>query len=119
MRKIFKKFIEIAKTILWMIFNPRFLICFALGWMITNGWSYIAFGVGMYYEIEWLSALSSAYLALLWIPATPEKLITVTLAIFFLRLFFPNDTKTLGVFREILEKVKLKKNSRKKATKEK
>ena len=91
-----------------MIFNPRFLVCFALGWMITNGWSYIAFGVGIWCKIEWLTALSSAYLALLWIPATPEKLVTLTLAVFFLRLFFPNDTKTLGVFRELLEKVKNK-----------
>ena len=114
MKRVFKKIVEVSKIILWMIFNPRFLICFALGWMITNGWSYIALGVGIWCEIEWLTALSSAYLALLWIPATPEKLITLTLAVFFLRLFFPNDTKTLGVFRDLLETVKNKKKNRKK-----
>lgn len=115
MKKILKKALEIAKIILWMIINPRFLVCFALGWMITNGWSYIALGVGIWCEIEWLVAVASGYLALLWIPATPEKLITFTLAIFFLRLFFPNDTKTLGVLKGLLEAAKSKRAHRKKS----
>ena len=106
MKRIVKKTAELAKTVVWMIINPRFLFCFALGWMITNGWAYVALGVGMFYEIEWLAAVSSGYLALLWIPATPEKLITVTLAIFFLRLFFPMDTKTLGVLKDLLAATK-------------
>lgn len=113
MKKVIKKIAELSKTILWMIFNPKFLVCFGLGWMITNGWSYIAFGVGMYYGIEWLAAVASGYLALLWIPATPEKLITVTLAIFFLRLFFPNDKKTLGVLKELRIATKRKIKQRK------
>lgn len=100
-----------------MIFNPRFLICFGLGWMITNGWSYIALGVGIYYEIDWLTAVSSGYLAFLWLPATPEKIITVTLAVFFLRLLFPNDTKTLGILKDLTNKVKNKYFERKKKKK--
>ena len=106
MKKIFKKTAEWIKIILWMIFNPRFLICFALGWMITNGWSYVALGIGVYYKIEWLTALASGYLALLWIPATPEKLLTAALALFFLKIFFPKDEKTLGILKEIMTKTK-------------
>lgn len=113
MKRIVKKTAELAKTAVWMIINPRFLFCFALGWMITNGWAYVALGVGMFYEIEWLAAVASGYLAILWIPATPEKLITVTLAIFFLRLFFPRDAKTLGVLKSLLEATKGKVKDRK------
>ena len=34
------------------LFNPRFLFCFGIAWLITNGWSYILFGIGTYFQIE-------------------------------------------------------------------
>lgn len=87
-----------------MIFNPRFLICFGIGWIITNGWAYIALGIAIYYELEWLSAIASGYLTLLWFPATPEKIATTAIAVFLLKKLFPNDTKTLGVLTELYRK---------------
>lgn len=92
--------------ILQFIINPRLLLCLFLGWMITNGWSYVMFGVGTYLDIPWMVALSGAYLAFLWLPVSPEKLVTVAIAIVLLRLIFPGDQKTLAVLKDMLDKVK-------------
>lgn len=88
------------------LFNPHFLICFGLSWLITNGWSYILLGIGTYYEIGWMVAVSSAYLTFLWLPITPEKIVTVTISIFLLRKFFPKDEKTLAVLTELFHGTK-------------
>ena len=78
------------------LFNPRFLFCFGIAWLITNGWSYILFGIGTYFPIGWMLAASTAYLAFLWIPFSPEKIVTVGIAMGLLRVFFPNDKKRLA-----------------------
>lgn len=94
------------KKTLQFIMNPRLILCFMIGWMITNGWSYILFGVGSYYGIEWMIAVSGAYLAFLWLPISPEKLVTCAIALALLRWLFPHDQKTLAVLREGYEKAK-------------
>lgn len=81
-------------------------MCFFLAWMITNGWSYILFAVGTLYRIEWMLAVSGAYLTFLWLPISPEKIVTVFIAVFLLKKFFPRDEKTLGVLKEIRNKYK-------------
>lgn len=97
---------EKLKKILAFILNPRLLLCVAIGWMITNGWSYLMFGFGTYFDIGWMIAVSGAYLAFLWFPMSPEKIATFAIAIALLRFLFPNDTKTLGVLRELRQKAK-------------
>ena len=77
------------------ILNPRFLLCFGLGWFVTNGWSYALLALGTLFRIRWMVAVASAYMALLWFPFTPENLVTIFLAIAFLRWLFPRDRKTL------------------------
>ena len=37
------------KKVIRFITNPRLLLCVAIAWLITNGWSYILFGVGSYF----------------------------------------------------------------------
>ena len=54
---------EKLKKILWFVLNPRLLLCVAVAWLITNGWSYILFAVGSYLEIGWMTAVAGAYLA--------------------------------------------------------
>ncbi len=105
---------EKFKKIIQFLINPRFLFCFGIAWMITNGWSYILFGVGTYYGIDWMVAVSGAYLAFLWLPISPEKIVTVLIAMWLLKLLFPNDQKTLGVLKEMYEKYKIKRKSKKK-----
>lgn len=95
----------LVKT-LKFLFNPRFLLCFGIGWMITNGWSYLLFGLGAYLEIPWMIAVSSAYLAFLWLPISPEKIVTVAIAIWLLKLMFPGDKQTLGILHNLYEKAK-------------
>lgn len=97
---------ERLKRIAQFLLNPRLLLCVGIAWMITNGWSYLMFGFGTYFEIRWMIAVSGAYLAFLWIPISPEKIATFAIAIGLLRLLFPNDTKTLGVLRELYQKAK-------------
>ena len=94
------------------IANPRLLLCFMAGWMITNGWSYIMFALGTYFEINWMIAVSGAYLAFLWLPISPEKIVTVAIAIALLRWLFPQDEKTLAVLRGWYEKAKAAIHSR-------
>ena len=90
--------------------NPRLLLCFGIAWMITNGWSYVMFGVGTYFNISWMIAVGGGYMTFLWIPATPEKIVTVAIAVALLRFFFPNDQKTLGILKKLRQKYKQKHN---------
>ena len=101
-----EKFRQNLKKTVQFIANPRLLLCWLIAWIITNGWSYILFGVGTYYEIEWMLAVSGAYLAFLWLPISPEKLVTCAIAIALLRWLFPGDQKTLAVLRGWYERAK-------------
>lgn len=72
--------------------------------MITNGWAYVLLGLGTAFSISWMIAVAGAYLSFLWLPITPEKVITIPIAIGLLRLLFPNDEKTLGILNKAKEK---------------
>lgn len=97
-----------ATVIKWLkvIFNPRLLLCLGIAWMITNGWCYIFTVVGTLCDISWMTIAGGAYMSLLWVPFTPEKVLTLIIAIFLLRLFFPKDEKTLGTLREEMNVLK-------------
>lgn len=83
------------KSTIDFLFNPRLLLCFGIAWIITNGWAYIAMAMGLICDIGWLATIGTTYLAFLWLPITPEKIITVAIAICLLKKLFPEDTKTL------------------------
>ena len=105
------------KTAVQFLLNPRLLLCFGIGWMITNGWSYVLMGLGTWLGNEWMMGIAGAYLTFLWLPVSPEKLVTVAIAMLLLRRLFPNDQKTLGILKETYGQVKqafrLKKQQRK------
>ena len=94
------------KTAFSFIANPHLLLCWALAWLITNGWSYILLGLGVIFDITWMQAVAGAYITFLWMPVTPEKIITTAIAMFFLKLLYPSDEKTLGVLKDLLKKAK-------------
>ena len=110
MKEKIRQWLKIAVQFL---LNPRLLFCFGIAWIITNGWSYILFGLGTYFEIGWMVAVAGSYLAFLWFPFSPEKLATVAIAIFLLRRLFPKDQKTLAVLRQMKAKVKAAHQKRK------
>ena len=95
---------EKIKKVLLFISNPRLILCLLLAWFITNGWSYVMLGIGTYYKIEWIVAVASGYLAFLWLPLSPEKIVTVAIAIALLRIIFPNDVKTLKILKDLHKK---------------
>ena len=97
MNKILKKLLHVVRRVLVFFLNPRLLLCFGLAWMMTNGWAYLFLAVGAVLSIPWMAAIGGAYAALLWLPFTPEKIITIPLAILLLRLLFPRDKATLAV----------------------
>lgn len=103
-----EKIKRFLKKALLFITNPRLLLCFGIAWIITNGWSYILLGIGTWLGIEWMQVVAGAWLTFLWIPGTPEKVVTVALSIVFLRFLFPNDQKTLQVLKDIGAKTKEK-----------
>ncbi|MDD6050760.1 MAG: hypothetical protein PUC00_05750 [Clostridiales bacterium] len=87
---------NLKKTAQFLL-NPHLVLCWLIAWIITNGWSYILFGVGSYLEIDWMVAVAGAYLTFLWLPISPEKIVTCAIAIALLRWLFPGDQKTLAV----------------------
>ena len=82
------------------LLNPRLLLCLVIAWMITNGWSYVMFGLGMLMKIHWMRVVGGAYMSFLWLPFTPEKILTLGLSILFLRWLFPHDQKTLQALHD-------------------
>ena len=119
--KIIAKLKHYLKTAVLFVLNPRLLLCIGIAWLITNGWSYIMLGIGTFWGIGWMIAVSSAYLAFLWLPATPEKIVTVAIAIVLLRFLFPKDEKTLGILRKLFAEAKnsLKRKKKRKEKEEK
>lgn len=111
MKEKFRKFCQ-------FILNPKLLLCVLVAWLITNGWSYILFGFGIFFNIEWMIAAGGAYLAFLWLPVSPEKIATAAIAIWLLRLLFPDDQKTLGVLKDMYHKAKSTIKSKRKSNKE-
>lgn len=70
-----------------------FIISFGLAWIITNGWAYIIAFMPFNFP-EWLMWLARAYIGFLYLPWTPEKIITIPIAIWIHVRLFRDDTKT-------------------------
>lgn len=70
-------------------------ISFLLAWMITNGWSYILIGMGIVLHINWMWRIGTGYLAFLWLPCTPEKVITIPLAVVIRRSIFKDKEELI------------------------
>jgi len=62
-------------------------------WMITNGWSYVFVAIGGWLHIKWMVAAGTFWLAFLWIPFTPEKIVTVAIATFLYKLIYRKEFK--------------------------
>lgn len=108
-----ERFKAYIKKIIRFLFNPHFMLCFGLAWMITNGWSYVMLGLGTLFGSAVLISIASGYLAMLWLPFTPEKIITIIIAVWLLKLLFPNDTRTLAVLMNLKSRIHLKRLQKK------
>ena len=83
----------------------RFLLSFGVAWMLTNGWAYlIAFApLGL---PEWIVWFSRWYIGFLYLPWTPEKLVTIPMAIWFHIRLFKNDDKTHKQLQDMYSQAK-------------
>jgi len=60
-------------------------------WMITNGiWYFFAFAPVIPSSLQWAAR---AYIAFLWLPSTPEKIVIVIISPFIYRLIYREDFK--------------------------
>ena len=66
----------------------RTFVSFLIAWNITNGWCYFFIIIGTWLKIKWMKITGWSYLAFLWLPTTPEKLITVPLGMAIKKLLF-------------------------------
>jgi hypothetical protein len=64
--------------------KPTILISMFLAWMMTNGWSYLFAVIGT----PVMRRIALSYIALLWLPFTPEKIITIPLGLFIQKILF-------------------------------
>ena len=98
-----------------VLFTPKLLLTFGIAWFITNGWSYVALAVGVKYNITWLATVGGTWLTILWIPGTPEKILTVAIAIWLAKILFPRDTELQAQLNKLklveINKTKKEKNA--------
>lgn len=69
----------------------RMAVSFLIAWMITNGWAYLFILFGSLFKIKWMFGIGTGYVALLWLPCTPEKLITIPLSVFIKKILFKKE----------------------------
>ena len=83
--------------------NIKFLLSFFCAWMVTNGWSYLFVVLGPVLNLKWMTTVGVSYQTFLWLPCTPEKIVTIPLAIFLHRIIFPRDFKNLEKLNRMFE----------------
>ena len=94
------------KNYLKPFLNWRFALCFLTAWAITNGWCYIFIGLGLLFEFQWALNIGLGYLAFLWLPFTPEKIITIPIALILHKWWFRHDEKSKKMLIEMKEQAK-------------
>lgn len=70
------------KTYISPFLNWRILIIYVPIWFIMSGWTYLFIYLGTKYQIGWMLAAGTFWATVLWLPLTPEKLITIPLTLF-------------------------------------
>lgn len=78
LRKLFNK----IKTYISPFLNWRILIIYVPIWFIMSGWTYLFIFLGTKYGVGWMLAAGTFWATVLWLPFTPEKLITIPLTLF-------------------------------------
>ena len=86
-------FIKVMNVILIevieFIMDWRTFISFMIVWMFTNGWAYAFMIIGPRLDIGWMSIVGTAYMAFLWAPFTPEKVVVIPMTVYVKKKLFP------------------------------
>ena len=70
------------KTYISPFLNWRILIIYLPIWFITSGWAYLFIFLGSKYNVGWMLTVGTIWTTILWLPFTPEKLITIPLTLY-------------------------------------
>ena len=92
-RGLIKKIKDKLYAFIKFLLDWRTAISFFLAWMITNGWAYIFIALGTRYNISWMLITGTSYVTFLWLPCTPEKLLTVPIALTIKKFIFKRRVK--------------------------
>lgn len=77
MTKLFNK----LKTYISPFLNWKILVIYLPIWFLMSGWTYLFIYLGTKYHISWMLASGTFWFTILWLPFTPEKLITIPLTL--------------------------------------
>jgi hypothetical protein len=64
--------------------KPTIIVSFGIAWFLTNGWSYLFLIIGS----PTMRKVALSYIAFLWLPISPEKIVTIPLALFIQKKIF-------------------------------
>ena len=89
---------------IWCTIKPfltwRILVCYLPVYFISTGWAYLA----SVFASGWLQGVAIGWLAFLWMPFCPEKLVTIPITIWIHKKLFPKQSCT--ELYKVLEKEK-------------
>ena len=69
------------KTYISPFLNWRILVIYVPIWFIMSGWTYLFIYLGTRHHISWMLAAGTFWATILWLPITPEKLLTIPLTL--------------------------------------
>ena len=72
-------------------------------WFIFSGWTYLFIFLGIKFDIKWMYISGSTWNAFLWMPFTPEKLVTIPITIKLYCMLFKESNPAL---EEMLQEAK-------------
>ena len=82
------------KTYISPFLNWRILVIYLPIWFIMSGWTYLFIYLGTRHHVGWMLAAGTFWATVLWLPFTPEKLITVPLTLYlYVKLFGSGNEK--------------------------
>ena len=83
-----KRLLTKIKTYISPFLNWRILIIYLPIWFIMSGWTYLFIYLGTCHHVGWMLAAGTFWATILWLPITPEKLITIPLTMLvYVKLF--------------------------------
>ena len=69
------------KTYISPFLNWRILVIYVPIWFLMSGWTYLFIFLGTKHHITWMLTAGTFWATVLWLPMTPEKLLTIPLTL--------------------------------------
>ena len=102
MKQLIKKLIHKLYEFIRFILDWRTLMCYIPVWFAFSGWTYVV----IIYGSPWWKTIAGAWLAMLWMPWCPEKLITIPLTLWIKKILFKKENLYMAT-----EKIKVVKKT--------